>query len=166
MVLSYGSIQGHVFCVTNAFKERGEDLAPIFSTLIPQIMSVNIASSQPHFLIKKVTCLERTYRGMCLFEECSITDGCIKSHAVMQYFETACPTMKLMIFAFSWVNFSMNSSNSILEKPDFQTEFEILSNKLTNLLYQMASVGSMTLFTLCIKLAIERLRRNITLSNT
>lgn len=84
----------------------------------------------------------------------------------MQYFETACPAMKLMIFAFSWVNFSMNSSNSILEKPDFQTEFEILSNKLTNLLYQMASVGSMTLFTLCIKLAIERLRRNITLSNT
>lgn len=54
--------------------------------------------------------------------------------------------MKLMIFAFSWVNFSMNSSNSILEKPDFQTEFEILSNKLTNLLYQTAFVGSMTLF--------------------
>lgn len=50
MVLSYGSIQGHMFCVANAFKERGEELAPIFSTLIPQIMSVNIASSQPHFL--------------------------------------------------------------------------------------------------------------------
>lgn len=54
--------------------------------------------------------------------------------------------MKLMIFAFSWVNFSMSSSNSILEKPDLQTEFEILSNKLTNLLYQTAFVGSMTLF--------------------
>ena len=58
-VLSYGSIQGGVFCVTNAFKERGEELAPTFSPLIPQIMSVNIASSQHHFLIKKVTCLER-----------------------------------------------------------------------------------------------------------
>lgn len=90
--------------------------------------------------------LERAYRDMCLLEECSITDGCIKSHAAMQYFETACPTMKLMIFAFSWVNFSMNSSNSILEKPDFQIEFEILSKKLTNLLYQMAFVGSMTPF--------------------
>lgn len=59
MVLSCGSIQGRMFSVTNAFKERGEELAPIFSTLIPQIMYVNIVSSQPHFLIKKVTSLER-----------------------------------------------------------------------------------------------------------
>lgn len=59
MVLSCGSIQGRIFSVTNAFKECGEELAPIFSTLIPQIMYVNIVSSQPHFLIKKVTGLER-----------------------------------------------------------------------------------------------------------
>lgn len=59
MVLSCGSIQGRMFSVTNAFKERGEELAPIFSTLIPQIMCVNIVSSKPHFLIKKVTGLER-----------------------------------------------------------------------------------------------------------
>lgn len=59
MVLSCGSIQGRMFSVTNASKERGEELAPIFSTLIPQIMYVNIVSSQPHFLIKKVTGLER-----------------------------------------------------------------------------------------------------------
>ena len=59
MVLSCGSIQGRIFSVTNAFKERGEELAPIFSALIPQIMYVNIVSSQPHFLIKKVTGLER-----------------------------------------------------------------------------------------------------------
>ena len=59
MVLSCGSIQGRMFSVTNAFKERGEELAPIFSALIPQIMYVNIVSSQPHFLIKKVTGLER-----------------------------------------------------------------------------------------------------------
>ena len=77
MVLSYGSIQGHIFCVTNAFKERGEELAPIFSTLIPQIMSVNIASSQPHFLIKKVTCLERTLndsvcQAVCLVDSLGV----------------------------------------------------------------------------------------------
>lgn len=45
--------------VTNAFKECEEELAAIFATLISQIMSVNIESSQLDFLIKKVTCLER-----------------------------------------------------------------------------------------------------------
>lgn len=54
-----GAYVAPLSAVTNAFKEREEELAPIFSTLISQIMSVNIESSQPDFLIKKVTCLER-----------------------------------------------------------------------------------------------------------
>lgn len=44
---------------TNAFQECEEALDPIFATLISQITSVNIESSQLDFLIKKVTCLER-----------------------------------------------------------------------------------------------------------
>lgn len=58
--LPHGSIRGStLFCVTNAFKEHEEESAPIFSTLISPITSVNIEASQPDFLIKKVTCLER-----------------------------------------------------------------------------------------------------------
>lgn len=44
--------------VTNAFKECEGEVAAIFATLISQIMSVNIESSQLDLLIKKVTCLE------------------------------------------------------------------------------------------------------------
>lgn len=53
----------------------------------------------------------------------------------MQYFETACPNKEWVIFAFSWVNFSVKSYDPVVENPDFQIEFEILNNKVTYLLY-------------------------------
>lgn len=52
----------------------------------------------------------------------------------MQYFEIACPNAKLLISAFGWVNFSVNASNPTVENPGFHIEFEVLDNKLTNLL--------------------------------
>lgn len=50
----------------------------------------------------------------------------------MQYFEIACPNTKLVIFAFTRINFSVNYSKPTVENPDFQFEFEILNNKCNN----------------------------------
>lgn len=44
--------------------------------------------------------------------------------------------MKPVIFAFSWVNFAVNSSNPNVENPDFQMEFESLANALANALFR------------------------------
>lgn len=70
--------------------------------------------------------------------------------------EIACPNTKLLISTFVWINFSVNISNPTVENPGFHIEFEVLHNKLTNLLYQkkfclehytQVKVGIATLFT-------------------